>query len=111
MSVTIRSKGHDVVVRAGGKRVRVTREWTSVSDYAFELISASAGNLIEVKSRPIVVTTQAPSPEPNRSVAVDLDAETLPGPPPSDGGKQQSRKAKRAERKQDDAREDAQQGD
>lgn len=114
MSVTIRSKGHDVVVRAGGKRVRVTREWTSVSDYVFDRVSEVAGNLIEVRSRPIFVTTEAPAAEPTAPIAVDLgDSEPLdlPQSAPVVQPKQQSRKAKKAMRQQIDAREDAQQGE
>ena len=105
MNYTIRSKGHDVLVRGPGRRVRITREWTSVSDVVFDRVKAEAGNLIEVMGETLSVPVQvdvseasaapAPLPDPEPE-APDEDseevAETPPSPSPSGaGGSKKSR--------------------
>jgi hypothetical protein len=49
-------KGADVVVRYAGRRLRVTREWTVISEDAVVGLLAEAGKLLEQKGE------QAPPP-------------------------------------------------
>lgn len=102
MNVTIRSKGHDIIVRGPGRRVRITREWISVSEMVFERVQAEAGNLIEIMPGAVIVPKQAaepaPEPEPEASAGDSEEvAETPPLPSPlTSGGSKKSRGSRKA---------------
>lgn len=46
----VRAKGADVVVRFSGRRLRITADWSEVSDDALQKLKSESGDQIEVKS-------------------------------------------------------------
>lgn len=63
----VRSKDRDVVVRHAGRRLRITKEWSDVSDDALPRVLSEGMEMVEVKSAPTIVKREAADPaEPSK---------------------------------------------
>ncbi len=60
----IRSKGHDILVRYAGKRLRITMDWAPVPQDAMERILEAAANLIQIQPEPEKVEPVKSEPKP-----------------------------------------------